>query len=90
MSEHFHAVMDRNIFKLKELSMEATSAYIIIASVVGENAAPSLDIIRARWNASEEKLDLALKELSDRNVIVYRSGPAGEPLYYPKPSSFWR
>jgi hypothetical protein len=89
MSEHLHMTMDRNIFNLK-LSVEATSAYIIVTAVTGESVRPSLEVIRAKWNKEDHDLDAALNELMDRGVLQHRTGPDGKDLYYPNPSSLWR
>lgn len=89
MSEHFHTSMDRKIFNL-ELSVEATSAYIVVTSILSENARPDLESIRNRWIKSDEELDQALGELVGRQVLQVQSSPQGETLYYPKPSSLWR
>ena len=89
MSEHTHQVMDRQIFNLG-LSVEATSAYIVVTSIVGDNQRPSLDLITGRWTKSTEELDLALSELADRGVLQQRPGPDGADLFYPAPSSLWR
>ncbi len=88
MDDHFHAVMDRNIFKL-ELTVEATSAYIVVASLLDDNVRPSMDLIRARWTTSDQELDDALDELVSRNVVRRQETPDGQPLYYPNPSSVW-
>ena len=45
MTEHFHAVMDRSIFKL-DLPIETTSAYILIASLLEQSVRPTLEEIR--------------------------------------------
>ena len=68
MSEHFHAHMDRNIFKMN-LSVEVTSAYILVASLMEQNIRPSLEEIRQRWTKSEAELDQALAELVRRNIL---------------------
>jgi len=89
MDEHFHAVMDRNIFNLK-LSVEAASAYILITAIVGENVSPSLDNIRDRWTKSGGELEEALNELLDRNVLQFRKVSGEQSFYYPNPASLWR
>jgi len=89
MDEHFHAVMDRNIFNLK-LSVEAASAYILVTAIVGENISPSLDNIRDRWTKSETDLIAALNELLGRHVLHFREGADGQAFYYPNPASLWR
>lgn len=88
MIEHFHAHMDRNIFKL-DLPIEATSAYILVASLVEQNIRPSLEEIKTRWTKSESELDQALTELLRRNILKISTVPDGT-LYYTNPSSLWR
>ena len=89
MTEHFHFTMDRNIFNLK-LSVEATSAYILVASSMEENVRPSLKVIKRRWVKSDRELDEALGELMQRNVLQLKPAPDGEAIYYPNPASLWR
>ena len=87
--EHNHQTMDRLIFNLK-LSVEATSAYILISAILGEGQRPSLDLIKNRWAAPDPALEEALEELIGRNVIESRVGPDDQSLYYPKPSTLWQ
>ena len=89
MSEHFHAVMDRAVFNLG-LSVEGTSAYILLTSIVQENARPTREALLARWTSTDEKLERALAELAERNVIQNKTGPGDEAFYHPNPSSVWR
>jgi hypothetical protein len=60
--------MDRAIFSL-ELSLEATSIYILICSLQDEGHAPTLQRIRSLWNGTEENLRSALRELMERRVL---------------------
>jgi hypothetical protein len=69
MTEHVHHAMDRNIFN-QNLSVEATSAYILVTSLIGENQSPTLDLIREKWTVTPEKLDNALKE-TDATQTLY-------------------
>lgn len=87
--EHNHHMMDRQIFNLK-LGVEATSAYILITAILGEGQRPDLGLIQGRWASSQQDLDQALQELTDRNVIEIRTGPDNQALYYPKPSAVWQ
>jgi len=89
MAEHFHAVMDRNIFRLG-LSVEATSAYIVVTSVQSEDRAPAFQDLSARWTLSDEALVRALEELIRRDVVRTRTGPDGLVCYLAQPSSMWR
>jgi len=72
--------MDRTIFDL-QLTMEATSAYIVICSLLDEGLFPTLSLVRARWNGNEQSLRSALHELMRHNVV--NTDPTvfdGEPL----------
>jgi hypothetical protein len=89
MTEHVHHAMDRNIFN-QNLSVEATSAYILVTSLIGENQSPTLDLIREKWTVTPEKLDNALKELMQRNIVREKSAPDGQVIIFPQPSSVWR
>jgi hypothetical protein len=60
--------MDRAIFDL-QLSMEATSAYIVVCSLLDEGLFPTLTLVRARWNGSEQSLRKALRELMQHHVV---------------------
>jgi len=88
MTEHFHASMDRKIFNLG-LSVEATSAYILITSIIQDNIRPALEDISSRWTISDQALHQALEELIGRRVLQKRQGPDGQDLYYPNPSPLW-
>ncbi len=79
--------MDRNIFKMN-LSVEVTSAYILVASLMEQNIRPSLEEIRQRWTKSEAELDQALAELVRRNILK-TSNIQKTDLYYLNPSSLW-
>lgn len=89
MTEHHHASMDRHIFNLN-LSVEATSAYIIVTSLAEENAPPTLEALQGRWSKSSHELDQALEELLGRNILQQRTGPDKAAMFYPNPSSLWR
>ena len=89
MSEHFHAVMDRSIFKL-DLPVETTSAYILIASLLEQSVRPTLEEIRQRWTRSNEDLDEALSQLIHLRIVNPQNAADGTPLYYTNPSSVWR
>ena len=89
MAEHVHHAMDRSIFNM-QLSVEATSAYILVTSLIGENQSPTLDLIREKWTVSPEKLDNALAELVQHNIIREKSTADGQTMIFPQPSSIWR
>ncbi|MDR2300663.1 MAG: hypothetical protein LBF38_01265 [Deltaproteobacteria bacterium] len=81
--------MDTQIFNLK-LSMLATSAYILICSLVGEGVLASEEAISERWNDSEENLRSSLTELLLWRVIEKRHGPDEKVTWAPNPASVWR
>jgi hypothetical protein len=68
VKEDLNMHMDRNIFNLK-VSLEATSAYILICSLLDQGHAPTLQQIRSLWNGSEDTLRHALLELMERQVL---------------------
>ncbi|UQZ89367.1 hypothetical protein C4J81_09220 [Deltaproteobacteria bacterium Smac51] len=81
--------MDTQIFN-QELSVMATSAYIMIAALMGDGVKPEMSALRARWNAEPEALDEALDELKSRNIVERHPGPKdGEPIYIVNPASMW-
>jgi hypothetical protein len=81
--------MDTQIFNLK-LSVYATSAYIVICSLVDEGIRASEEAINARWNDSPENLGSALGELRLWQVIGASVGPDDQTAYSPNPASLWR
>ena len=89
MPDHFHAHMDRNIFKLN-LPVETTSAYILVASMIEQSLQPSLEEIRNRWTQSDATLDEALAELIHLRILKPVNTPAGVLTYQTNPSSLWR
>ena len=89
MTEHFHITMDRKIFNLG-LSTEATSAYILVTSLVEQNVLPNLEEIRGRWTTSDDELDDALRELIRRRIFKVLTEQKDTPVYYPNPSNLWR
>jgi hypothetical protein len=60
--------MDRAIFDLK-ISMEATSAYILICSLMDEGRSPALVTVQSLWNGDDASLQAALDELMARQVL---------------------
>lgn len=84
-----HSPMDTRIFD-QNLSVTATSAYILIAALMGDGQKPDMAAIKARWNAGLEELEQALADLRDLNIIERHPGPeGGEPVYIVNPASFW-
>jgi hypothetical protein len=81
--------MDRNIFKLN-LPTEATSAYILVASLMEQDVRPTLDEIQSRWTTSDSDLDDALRELIRRRILKVSTSTDESPVYFPNPSNLWR
>jgi hypothetical protein len=72
--------MDRNIFNLR-VSVEATSVYILICSLLDQGQSPTLQQIRSLWNGTEDSLRRALLELMERQVLSSaRDLPEDYPL----------
>jgi len=81
--------MDTQIFN-QGLSVESTSAYIIIASLQADGLKPTLEAIRHRWNATDQALENSLNELKGMNIIERHPGPgATDPIYLVNPASLW-
>lgn len=81
--------MDTQIFN-QGLSVMATSAYIIIAALMGDGARATMEAITGRWNAEAAELDAALGELAVRNIIERHPGLSGsDPVYIVNPASLW-
>lgn len=82
--------MDRQIFNLN-LSVTATSAYILAASLLNQGQTTNYANLRDRWTVSEAELKAALAELVDRKVLIVMAGAdEDDTLYSPQPASLWR
>ncbi len=82
--------MDTQIFN-QGLSVESTSAYIIIAALQADGVKPSLEAITSRWNADPQSLENSLDELKAMNIIERHPGLNGaDPIYIVNPASLWR
>ena len=82
-------MMDTQIFNLN-LSVYATSAYIVICSLVSDGLSPTPDKIAARWTSREELLKEGINELAAWRVIEPGRTAEGESLLAPNPASLWR
>jgi sugar lactone lactonase YvrE len=60
--------MEQRIFE-QGLSVEATSAYIVLDSLRSAPDGPSVDLARNIWTGTPETLDRALRELAQRRII---------------------
>lgn len=84
-----HSHMDRAIFHLRA-SVPATSLYILICSLLDEGQAPTLDHTRVLWNGTDEELNAAMQELTQRGILVPpRPMTNGRPLQLDLTSN-WR
>jgi hypothetical protein len=77
-------MMDTQIFNLK-LSLHATSLYILVSDLVDGGVRPTREVIRERFNASDEDTELALQELLNHKVL-YQSAQGS---YHPNAASLW-
>jgi len=81
--------MDMKIFN-QGLSVEATSAYIIIDALQNEGMEPRLSRVLTRWNISESALTRALADLLAHRVIALTtSSDETDPVYQTTPSFKW-
>ena len=84
-----YRVMDTQIFNLG-LSVYASSAYIVVCSIVSDGLAATSDKISARWMGEPERLEAAIEERLAWQVIEPGVAPSGERLFAPNPASLWR
>ena len=81
--------MDRAIFDLNT-SVEATSAYILICSLMDQAHSPTLKTIRSLWNGNEESLLAALRELMGKQVLEPREDLTEESHVSVNPADKWK
>lgn len=77
--------MDQRIFDM-ELSVEATSLYLLIVSLLDGGAAVNRDIVANLWNSGEDQLDQAMAELTRRGI----SGQGAGGDWFIRPASDWQ
>ena len=65
--------MSQEIFK-RGFPVETVSLYLAAAGLLDAGKALTLENFRSVWSGSDESLERALAELTDRNIL----GPAGE------------
>ncbi len=84
------SAMDRQIFN-QNLSVHATSAYILIAACQTEGGKAKADLIRHRWTVGPEHLEEALNELKSRNIVVSHPDPENpqDRIYTVNPAHLW-
>jgi hypothetical protein len=81
--------MDRTIFTM-DLSVEATSAYILICSFVEGGAPATVESLGPSWNGPRQALSSALIELRSRGIIEEILDERLVRRYLPNPADFWR
>jgi len=82
-------LMDRKIFTLN-LSVEATSAYILVCSFVEGGAPATVESLGPFWNGPRQELPSALTELRSRGIIEEILDDRLVRRYLPNPAEFWR
>jgi hypothetical protein len=81
--------MDRKIFRLN-LSVEATSAYILICNLADSGTPITIESAGTFWNDEPEALVDALEELI-RHRIIFEAQDANQMRqYYLNPSDRWK
>ena len=81
-------LMDRKIFKMK-LSVEATSAYILICTLAESGTPVTIESAGSFWNDSPEALTRALTELSRHGVIYEVLDAKQIRQYFVNPPDLW-
>jgi hypothetical protein len=81
--------MDRAIFDLN-VSVEATSAYILICYLLDGGHNPDLDKMRSLWNGSEQSLQTAINELMERQVLQYCHELSSDTSVAVNPADKWQ
>jgi hypothetical protein len=81
-------LMDRKIFTL-DLSVEATSAYILVCSFAEGGAPATVESLGSFWNGPPQALPSALTELTSRGIIEEILDERLVRRYFPNPAEFW-
>ena len=82
-------MMDREIFNLN-LSVEATSAYILICNLAESGTPITIESAGTFWNDSPEALVSALAELKGHCIIVEALDANQMRQYYLNSSDRWK
>ncbi len=80
-------LMEREIFNVK-LSVEATSAYILLCSLQEKGKILTDETIAPYWQGTSEQLSNAMAELKSRNIIE-EDNRSGELRYLIKKQCDW-
>lgn len=81
--------MDRKIFNLN-LSVEATSAYILICNLAESGAPITIESAGTFWNDKPEALVSALEELKGHRIIFEVEDANQVRQYYLNSSDHWK
>jgi len=81
--------MDRKIFTLS-LSVEATSAYILVCTFAEGGAPATVESLGPFWNGPPQSLPSALTELQSRGIIEEILDDGLVRRYFPNPAKYWR
>jgi len=81
--------MDRKIFDLN-LSVEATSAYILICNLADSGTPITIESAETFWNDKPEALIGALEELRHHHIIFEAQDAKQVRQYYLNPSDLWK
>jgi hypothetical protein len=80
--------MNQKIFSMN-LSVEATSAYILICNLAESGAPVTVESLGCFWNTGPEALTEALTEL-DRHQVIYEALDSAQVRqYYLNPPDLW-
>jgi hypothetical protein len=82
-------MMDRKIFSLN-LSVEATSAYILICNLAESGTPITIESAGTFWNDTPEALVSALEELKRHWIIVEALDANEMRQYYLNASDLWK
>ncbi len=81
--------MDRAIFNLN-VSVEATSLYILLCALNDEGTPVTLKAAKGRWNSEENALHGAARELMGQGVLQSSELPDEETLLYINTRESWK
>ncbi len=86
----FYSRIDREIFNTG-LSMETVSLYLLCCGLIDAGASPTLEMLRSRWNDSDEAFQECLNELLGKGILRRISGAdTGQDEFRPEESTRWR
>ncbi len=81
-------LMDRTIFSIN-LSVEATSAYILICTLAESRTPVTIESAKPFWNDTSEALASALEELRRRCIIHETLDSNQVRQYFINPPDLW-